>query len=101
MTINYEFGGMLYRNSRDMHIAIAEEWLSAGGRNTRDEMLADLPGISDSDLADEAIANWDANDMHRPDGEPPQRFDRDELIAAFVDIRANFDHHFPQEEEPQ
>ena len=26
----YEFGSMLYQNSREMHIAIAEEWLSAG-----------------------------------------------------------------------
>lgn len=82
----HQFAGMLYRNTREMHVAIAEEWLSAGGRNTREDILHDLAVMSDADLADEAVANWDKPDEH---------FDRDELIAAFCSIRANFDTHFP------
>jgi hypothetical protein len=93
--MSYKFGGMLYRNSREMHVAIAEEWLSAGGRNHRDDMFADLGRVTDGDLADDAIANWDANDQGGEDAEPSEHFDREELVAAFRSIRANFDAHFP------
>jgi hypothetical protein len=81
----YEFGGMLYRNNREMHIAIAESWLSGYGRNTTRFIADIISSVSDSDLADEVIAGW-------------KECDRDELIAAFADIRQHFDRHFPDKD---
>jgi hypothetical protein len=85
----YEFGSMLYRNSRDMHVAMAEEWLSAGGANHRDDMLESLAAMSDEALADEAIEAWTLDEN--------EDFDRSDFLAAWADVRSQFDAHFPNE----
>ena len=94
--MSYKFGGRLFRNSAEMHHAIAEQWLSAGGANTTDDMYEALDR-RDSELADEAISAWDlseyADDDPGPRGDLPRRyseFSRVALIKAFAHIRDNF-----------
>jgi hypothetical protein len=89
MDMSYEFQSMLYRTEREMHIAIAESYLSAGGNNDNETMLKFLAEMSDTDLANDAIENWELKD--NPD------FNTDELVAAMADIRNNFAEHFPED----
>lgn len=89
----FEFGGSVYRNSADMHTAIAETWISANGLNSRTEMLEWIAERAAGQLADDAIAGWfvEGNDQDLPE------FDRDALIRAIADVQDNFDRHFPPE----
>jgi len=98
-----EFQSALYRNVREMCLAIAEEWLSYSGLNDRDEIQKALTSSSDAYLADQCINMWrldksdddistfdDATTWMQRRGAT-----RDDLIESFADIRANFDEHFP------
>jgi hypothetical protein len=86
----YAFGGMLYRNSKQMHVAIAENWLCADGLNCRKDMLNVLSSASDEALADELIEVWISGE--------DEEVSREEMVDAFREIRENFDAHFPPEE---
>lgn len=78
----FTFGGASYRNSRDMHDVIAQDWLSAAGSNDRGDMLHILGDYSDQELVDQAALGWAlANNRD---------FDREELAAAFKRCRDNF-----------
>ena len=101
---DYEFGGMLYRTSGQMHHAIAEQWLSAHGANRTSDMYESLSTMSDEQLADETIDNWELSETEEvekwvdlPDGgvdvvkvDEPSDFSRSELVAAFAYIRESF-----------
>jgi hypothetical protein len=93
--MSYEFGGMLYRNSREMHIAIAKTWLSANGRSTRADMSEALATLTDDELADEAIDGWSLGEEDDDGIARPTGFARADLIAAFADLRTDFETHFP------
>ncbi len=86
----YKFGGSLFRNSGEMHTAIAEAWLSQDGYNTNtcDCMQEVLGYMSDEALAEECCDAWFRVG-------PIDTVDTTELVAAFADIRDNFDKHFP------
>lgn len=100
---SFEFGGMLYRNSAEMHHAIAEQWLSAHGLNSTAQMYESLEQ-TDEALADECIDNWELREYEEeeeyvdlPGGEvdvrmvdKPTDFSREALIRAFAYIRENF-----------
>lgn len=53
MAAKFEFQGTLHRNLREMHDAIAEEWLGAGGSNTPED-IAQLLKLPIEHLAAEA-----------------------------------------------
>jgi hypothetical protein len=86
----YEFAGSLYRNSSDYHAAIAEQWLSAGGTNGRNDMLATLSNCTDAEIASECGKAWEFDS---------EEFDIDQLEAEIRDIRDRFDEHFPVDAE--
>ena len=83
--IEFEFQGALHRNSQQMHDAIAEEWLSAGGSNARGEMR-ELLRLTDEQLTFGAIEGFG---LHIIAG-----FDRRELFSAFLRLREQFDERF-------
>jgi hypothetical protein len=89
--MSYEFQSIWYRMQSDMHAAIAERWLSADGINSREDMLRFLSDMSDEDCAINAETNWELADH--------EYYDRSELMAAFAELRANFDERFPADEE--
>ena len=78
------------------------EWLSANGLNSRATMLELLADNADSDLAGMIIEDleldrrgaWDPKSWM---GE--NRVQRDDLVAAFRDARADFDNLFPADGE--
>ena len=84
----YEFQATLHRNSREMHDAIAEEWLSAGGSNSKEEILR-LLTESDESLAAEAAMVFGL-DAH-------PAFSRVSLREAFGRIRDDVETRFPKD----
>jgi hypothetical protein len=78
--MSYKFGDVLYDTSRDYYAAIAQEWLSAGGQNSRQFVRETFAEETDEDLADEVLELWEF------DGEPG--FDPSSLVEAFADHRA-------------
>ena len=73
-----EFMGTLHHNIRQMHDAIAEEWLTAGGSATMQavKLLCDL---SLDRLAEDAISALGLQDL--------PSFDRAELSSAFLRLK--------------
>lgn len=100
---NYEFQSMSYRTSGEMAAAIAGEWLSACGHNPREFMVEELRHHTDAELADDCIEGWALN--QKPDwlGEEnpktwmeQREISRDDIVAAFADLRRDFDARFPE-----
>ena len=94
---NYEFGGSLYRNSREMLDEIAHSWITAGGSHSQAEVRNILVTFTDSDLASECITEWlDAPE----DSDCPARhshliihgYDVADLERAFGRFRADIEH---------
>jgi hypothetical protein len=89
LDMSYEFQSSLYRTQGEMHTAIAESYLCAGGLNGREDMQRFLAEMTDEELADDAQKNWElADNAH---------YDRGNLVEAIHDIRTNFNDHFPDE----
>lgn len=95
---DFEFGGSLYPNSRQMLDAIAEAWITAGGANDRWFVATTLLTTSDDELATDCVQSWC---LHRPkhnDDELPSHmaehgYDVADLAAAFARFRqAQADH---------
>ena len=72
--------GTAYQTKRDYYAAIARDWLSAGGLNSRQFVRETFADTSDDELADEVIEGWSL------DGEQPP-FEHDGLTQAFADYR--------------
>ena len=89
MTVKFEFQGTAHRNSREMHDAIANEWLSAGGFNMAEE-IAQLLSRSDEYLADEVVEAFGLDDH--------SFLSRKSLRDAFARIRDDVDKHFPNDQ---
>lgn len=81
----YEFGGCLYRNSREFHDAIASEYMSAGGLNGPDFIRNELNTSSPESIV---------SDMLRPEEwgnlTENEDFDRDEMIAAIKRLKDQY-----------
>jgi len=91
--VRNEFGSFLYRTTTDMLDAIAEEWLSAGGANSKEMQREFLAEASDAELAIEAIDGWGLNlrgDFYFDDPSHMEfnEYTADDLAAAFARIRA-------------
>ena len=82
----YNLGGVLYRTSREFHQTIAELWLSADGLNNIEEIHDAFNSMTDQELADECIVNW--NCLENDD------FETEALIEAFETIRKNPEGYF-------
>jgi lipopolysaccharide biosynthesis regulator YciM len=67
----YEFQSTLYRTQWEMHQAIAEAYMNAGGINDEKTIACFFTEYTDKELADEAI-----------------NFDRAELIKALYEMRS-------------
>lgn len=80
--LDFEFLGTLHRTSKQMHDAIAEEWLAAGGLNTRHEALTQCRQSTER-LANDAIEALGLSDV--------QGFDHKELIDAFSRLKRQLD----------
>ncbi len=88
---DFEFQGTLHRCLRQMHDAIAEEWLSAGGLNSHEEMQ-ELFKLTDEQLTCRVVEGFGLHlDGH---------VDRGELAAAFRRLREQLDERFPAGEAP-
>ena len=94
--MTHEFQSILYRTSREMCDAIAKEWLSGGGANSRDDMVDALEKMTDEELADECIEGWglsapnDGDDPNGPSWMDARDATYDDLITAFQVLRDNF-----------
>jgi len=78
--MSWTFQGVAYRTGRDYYAAIAHDWLSAGGLNSRQFVRETFAETSDDEFADEVIEGWSL------DGQQPP-FERDGLTRAFADYR--------------
>jgi hypothetical protein len=78
--MSWTFQGIAYQTKRDYYAAIAQEWLSAGGANSRRYIRETFFHATDEELADEVIEGWSL------DGQQPP-FERDGLTQAFADYR--------------
>ena len=85
--MSYEFQSTLFRTQFQMHVAMAESWLCAGGINDREVMQQFLAEMTDDQLATDAEEGWGLAER--------EDYDRAELIDAFHEIRKDFDAHFP------
>jgi hypothetical protein len=79
--MSYEFGGVSYDTAREYYAAIAREWLSGDGQNSRQFVRETFAEETDEDLADEVL---DARECF--DDEP--EFDSASLVEAFAAYRA-------------
>ena len=77
--MSYEFQSMLYQTSAQLHAAIADAYLTAGGLNGDDDIWRYFAEQTDEQLADDAIAEWELTDNHD--------FDRAELLVALKEAR--------------
>ena len=93
----YYFAGSLYRCSNDMHMACAEEWLSAGGKNDRQTMLEFLSKMTDAELTEDCWSGWNLGE-HDPESNKAE-FSKETLQECFADIRKDFDEHFPAKDD--
>jgi hypothetical protein len=78
--MSWTFQGTAYQTKRDYYAAIARDWLSAGGLNSRQFVRETFAETSDDELADEVTEGWSL------DGQQPP-FDRDDIAQAFADYR--------------
>jgi hypothetical protein len=78
--MSWTFQGTAYQTKRDYYAAIARDWLSAGGLNSRQFVRETFAETSDDELGDEVIEGWSL------DGQQPP-FDRDDIAQAFADYR--------------
>jgi hypothetical protein len=78
--MSWTFQGTAYQTKRDYCAAIARDWLSAGGLNSRQFVRETFAETSDDELADEVIEGWSL------DGQQPP-FELDGLTQAFADYR--------------
>ena len=81
--MTYKFQGSLYRTAREMHDAIASEWLSAGGLNSAEDQSAILADETAEAMADEATRWWNLLGVDCGGNRVMPEFDRSALIAAF------------------
>jgi hypothetical protein len=57
--MTWQFGGVAYHSSRDYYAAIAREWLSANGLNTREVVRRTFAKTTDEGLVEDVIDAWD------------------------------------------
>jgi hypothetical protein len=77
--MSWTFQGIAYQTKRDYFAAIVQEYLSAGGLNSRQFVRETFANASDAELANEVIKGWSI------DGQQPP-FERG-LAQAFADYR--------------
>jgi hypothetical protein len=86
----YVFQSGIYPTRTTAHEAVAAEWLSAGGKNDREDVLAILSEHTDAELASECDEGWG---MSLPEegsdyeGAPAPWFELEQLIEAFARLR--------------
>ena len=64
--MSWTFQGVAYRTARDYYAAIAHDWLSAGGLNSRQFVRETFAETSDDELADEVIEGWSLDGQQPP-----------------------------------
>ena len=64
--MSWTFQGIAYQTKRDYFAAIAQEWLSAGGANSRRYIREAFFDATDEELADEVIEGWSLDGQQPP-----------------------------------
>jgi hypothetical protein len=64
--MSWTFQGIAYQTKRDYYAAIAQEWLSAGGANSRRYIRETFFHATDEELADEVIEGWSLDGQQPP-----------------------------------
>jgi hypothetical protein len=82
-----EFQGTIYRNLLELHDAIAEQWVSASGTNTKASIITILEALTDEQLCNDAIEYWSLEDN--------ENVSRQMLVEAFARLRAEICIRFP------
>jgi hypothetical protein len=99
--MTFEFQNTLHRTADEMCDAIAGEWLSAGGMNSRETMLGFLAEMTDEQLAAECILGWGFDQPESEDAEETwmdaRGADAADIESAFANLRRDFDKRFPAE----
>lgn len=91
MTVNYEYGGSLFKSRADWLAAMVSDWLTAGGTNGPWQIRQWFSDQRDAELTDELEEDgWlelpEADDQSRQP-EPPTWHEACEAIAA---LRAKY-----------
>ncbi len=92
--MSFEFHSIHYPTRSAMLAAIAEKWITAGGRNSTEEVAGILAVTSDEILAETCIEGW-ALDQPIDDGPELETwmaardFTAGDLIQAFADYRVS------------
>jgi hypothetical protein len=81
-----EFQGTIYRNLLELHDAIAEQWVSAFGTNTKAFIIEILEDLTAEQLCNDAIQSWSLEDN--------ENVNRQMLAEAFDRLRAEIDVRF-------
>ena len=103
--MEYEWNSTLFRTRADMLDAIAHAWITAWGRNSREEVLRSLNEATDADLAAELIETWGLDQPRSPElfeyDERPSHmseheYTKEDLSEAFTRVRAWHEQHAPR-----
>jgi hypothetical protein len=81
---------MLFANSRLMHVAVAEAWVTAHGNNDTDDVHDAFASTTDAELADECWKGWGLGGERDEDSAPSSLFYMDELTEAFAEVRETY-----------
>jgi hypothetical protein len=64
--MSWTFQGIAYQTKRDYYAAIVQEYLSAGGLNSRQFVRETFADASDVELANEVIKGWSIDGQQPP-----------------------------------
>ena len=94
--MNYKWVETVYSSLDDMLFAIAENWVTDWGRNTRTEVLHLFEKYSDSKLATKLIKDWGLDipqarrwsfDYNHPSHMIEFKYTKKDLTKAFTKVR--------------
>jgi hypothetical protein len=83
----FEFQSTLFRTSSEMHRAIADSYMSAGGANDDETIRSFLSECSDAELTAECEQEWELAEFDDDGDRSMPDYNRAELREAFEDLR--------------
>src|SRR5690554_2936796 len=90
--MSYEFQATMFNTPSQMCDAIAREWISAGGLNSRDDITSALRDYTDDQLVAECVEGWGLSQEVGDEGKTwmeVRDIDLSDLKAGFARARAN------------
>jgi hypothetical protein len=90
----FKFQSTLFRTSAEMHRAIADSYMDAGGANDNETILTFLDESSDAELAFECEQEWQLAECNDDGERTMPAYERAELLKAFEAFRARIDYWY-------